>query len=180
MRALMILTSALALSATPATAQAALDSASPVGVTEVAVRVLAGGLGAAIGSVGLAYVGGPVLGPHGGEDPEVVGTLVGFGMGILLGGSLGVHLASRRQGYGTSYGSALGGALLGALALVPLAPAVHLDLDNAGAWLLVYGAPIGGAVAATVLQSHARSRSRARLSFAPIRGGMRLGAALSF
>src|SRR5687767_10360965 len=95
-------------------------------MTEVAI----GGAGAAAAGLGFAVLGGSVIGPHGGEDPGLLGIVIGTIVGIPVGSSIGAYLGAKAFGAPARYGDALGGAALGmGTFLLLVMPVAQLDPD---------------------------------------------------
>jgi hypothetical protein len=123
-------------------------------------------------SFGFAVAGGAVLGPHGGEDPGLVGAVSGFFAGAAVGSALGVHMAARLLKLPARFWEALGGGVAGTL----LCLALPLDADEPSFWVSAYALPVVGAI----LASSAGSASRMRPTVAPAPGGLRLGLSVAF
>jgi hypothetical protein len=143
--------------------------ASPAAMT---AEMLSGAAVGLLASWGLAYAGAAILGPHGGEDPGLVGAVTGFFVGTAVGSALGVHLTARALGLPARYSEALGGALAGTLML----GALPLDADAPIFWVAVYGVPVFGAVMASTLGS----QSRIGTVMQPTREGVGVGLRFAF
>jgi hypothetical protein len=124
-------------------------------------------------SWGFAWLGARALGPHGGEDPGLMGAVTGFLIGSVVGSSLGVHLVARGWGLPARYYEAAGGALLGTYTLLAIGP----DPDHATFWAAAYGLPALGAIAASTLGSWSR---RVRPHVQGLDGAAGIGASVGF
>lgn len=144
----------------------------PFATEPMLAETLSGAFIGVVASWGCAFMGAAVLGPHGGEDPGLMGALTGFMIGAAAGSALGVHLAARGFGLPASYWEALAGGVSGALALMVL----PLDADRPAFWVMVYGAPVLGAVLASSIGSASRIRPVVR----PAAGAVELGMAVAF
>jgi len=138
----------------------------------VAAETASGALMALGLSVGFALVGSAVVGPHGGEDPGLVGAVGGFFAGAAVGSAVGVHLAARTLKLPARFWEALGGGAAGTLLVL----ALSLDPDEPSFWIGAYALPVAGAI----LGSSLGSASRMRPTVAPAPGGLRLGFAVPF
>ena len=145
---------------------------SPLAGDYVAAETASGALMAFGLSIGFAWAGSAVLGPHDGEDPGLVGAVSGFFAGAAVGSALGVHLAARTLKLPARFWEALGGGVAGTMLFL----ALPLDADEPSFWVGAYALPIAGAI----LASSAGSASRMRPTVAPAPGGLRLGLAVPF
>lgn len=133
----------------------------------------AAGAACAVGaSLILMRAGAATIGPHGGEDPGMLGAMIGFSVGLWAGSAAGVHVVARHAGLPARYWDALAGSVSATLALGLL----HLDPDEPTAWLLVYAVPTIGAVVTSSVASATRMRPVVR----PALGGVDVGLELAF
>lgn len=152
------------------TVEAAVHAAADPGV--LAAEAVSGAAVGLLASLGLAYAGAAILGPHGGEDPGMLGAVTGFLLGMAVGSAVGVHFTARTFGLPARFSEALGGALSGTLALGLL----PLDADEPTFWVAVYGMPALGAVLASTLGSESRMRPIVR----PADDGVGVGLSVAF
>jgi len=139
----------------------------------VLVAETAAGAALAVGaSLVLMRAGAVTIGPHGGEDPGLLGAMIGFSVGLWAGSAAGVQLVARRSGLPAQYWDALVGSVSATLVLGLL----HLDPDDPAAWVLVYAVPTVGAVATSSVGSATRMRPLIR----PAIGGVDVGIELAF
>lgn len=115
---------------------------------------LGGAAGAAVGSVGGAFVGYHLDRQHfpidSGDDPGLIGALGGWFIGSALVTPLSVYLANGREGpLSTAYVSS---AVIGTLGLVG---ALSTANSSAGLFFL-FGTPVAQAISATVIARDSR------------------------
>ena len=138
----------------------------------LAAEAASGAFLGCVASLGFAWAGAHLLGPHGGEDPGLLGALTGLAVGVMAGSALGVHLVARSAGLPARYWDALAGAVSGTLALGLL----PLDADEPTFWVAVYGVP----TLAAVLTSSIGTASRMRPVVRPVDSGLDVGVAVAF
>lgn len=102
----------------------------------------AGVTGGILGSIGFAYAGAAVIGPHGGEDPGLIGAVIGTLFGATVGSSIGVQIAGTAGDETGSYGATLLGSTVGMLTFL----LIHPDPDNAPFWIGLYTLPTVGGI----------------------------------
>jgi len=141
---------------------------------------IAGVGGGFVGAVALGAAGAAVIGPHGGEDPGVLGAFIGGLVGCSLGMGVGVSTMARSQGEPSSFARASMGAFLGIGLVAGLSGPLDLDPDYASFWIALATIP----PALAVLVNHAGpgpARADARLIARPLAAGrLGLGASLGF
>jgi hypothetical protein len=141
---------------------------------------IAGVGGGFLGALALGAAGAEVIGPHGGEDPGLMGAFIGGLVGFTLGVGGGVSAMARSQREPSSFARASAGALLGVGLVGALAGPLHLDPDRAPFWISLATIP----PAAAVWVNHAGGNThhdRLRLVARPLGGGrLGLGASVGF
>lgn len=141
---------------------------------------IAGVGGGFVGAVALGAAGAVVIGPHEGEDPGLLGRILGGVAGLVLGMGGGVSGMARAQGEPSSFARASMGAFLGVGIVAALSEPLELDPDYAPLWICLGTIP----PALAVLVNHAGGDARAPVASLVARplaaGRLGLGASLGF
>jgi hypothetical protein len=139
----------------------------------------AGAAGGFLGGLALGAAGAALIGPHGGEDPGLVGALIGGLAGFTLGTGAGVSGAARLQHEPSSFGGATMGAFLGLGLVGALSKPLNLDPDYAPLWICLFTIPPATAVILNRVMG--ASREVQHLTVRPLAGGrVGVGAVLGF
>ena len=144
------------------------------GGSRVALQVLAGGLGAAAGTVALAMLGSGLEPDCSCDDPGLVGAVIGAFASTALGSATAVYAVGRAGPRKGSFGATVAGGFMGMGLFLPVALSGALDPDHAPFWVAFWALPTAGAVAwyhssakAAALEPVDVPPERAQLSVAP-------------
>ena len=114
---------------------------------QIASQAITGSLVTFGGSIAFAYIGAAMTSGCCGDDPGLVGAVLGLLAGAALLPAVPVYMVGRGGPAQGTFGATLAGSLVGSGAFLLALSALDLDADNLSFWIGFYGLPVTGAIA---------------------------------